>query len=171
MSFRKPFKTLMSMKKPDLATLLNCFHKESFFLLINAAKFSFVPSKKSYFERVAIRAAIMLPALLPAIILGMQSAYKRVCTTPIWYIPRIAPPLNNNALLPTECLSSPKNYNFLIFGRSDDIIFRRHMTTSSWNSSINFFVELYASLYNKGQVILPTFRLLWDLRIEISFKI
>lgn len=66
------------MKNPDFATLLNCFHKETFLLLINAVKLSFIPSKKSYFDLVAIKAAIKLPALLPAMILGIQSASKRV---------------------------------------------------------------------------------------------
>jgi hypothetical protein len=68
----------MSIKNPDFATLLNCFHRDILFLLINAPKLSLVPSKKSYFGLVAIRAAIILPALLPAMILGMQSAYNRV---------------------------------------------------------------------------------------------
>lgn len=88
----------------------------------------------------------MLPALLPAIIVGMQSASINVWTTPMWYIPKIAPPLRSNALRPTECLSSPKNYNFLILGIFDESIARRQLTTYSWYSSISFLVELYASL-------------------------
>ncbi len=105
LSRRKSFKTVIYIKNPVFAILLKCFHKEIFFLFIKALKFILEPSKKSYFLRVAIRDAIILPALLPAIIVGIQSAYKRVWTTPIWYIPRIAPPLSNKALLPTECLN------------------------------------------------------------------
>jgi flagellar biosynthesis protein FliQ len=105
LSFKKSFRTVIYIKNPVFATLLKSFHKDIFFLFINAVKFIFDPSKKSYFRRVAINAAIILPALLPAIIVGIQSAYRSVCTTPMWYIPKIAPPLKSKALLPTACLS------------------------------------------------------------------
>lgn len=73
----------MSITNPDLATCLNFFHKELLFLFANAENFILFPSKNYYFFRVAINEAIMLPALLPAIILGMQSASIKVCTTPM----------------------------------------------------------------------------------------
>lgn len=41
---------------------------------MKAVKFILAPSKNSYLRLVAIKAAIMLPALLPAMIVGMQSA-------------------------------------------------------------------------------------------------
>ncbi len=72
--------------------------------------------------------AIILPALLPAIIVGIQSASIKACTTPMLYIPKIAPPLNRSALLPRECRSYPKNYNFFIFGISALMIVCKHFT-------------------------------------------
>jgi hypothetical protein len=59
------------------------FQNDIFFLFMKDSKFILLPSKKSYRFRVTRNAATMLPALLPAIIVGMQSAYIRTWTTPI----------------------------------------------------------------------------------------
>lgn len=146
LSLKNYFNTFMSIIYPDLAILLKFFQSEIFFFLAKAVKFILFPSKNSYCFLVAIKEAIILPALLPVIMVGIQLASIKACTTPMWYIPIIAPPLNNSALLPTECLNSPKNYNFFMLGKSAAIIVLRHFTTSSWNSYISFFVALYASL-------------------------
>ena len=109
LSLKNSLRTRISIKYPYLPILFIFLQSEYCFLFTNAVKLNFLPSKKSQIGLLAKKDAIMLPALLPAIIFGIQSAQMSVCTTPIWYIPRIAPPLNNKALLPVACLISPKN--------------------------------------------------------------
>jgi hypothetical protein len=68
----------MSITYPYLPTLFNFLHNEFFFLLANAEKLNLFPSKKSYFFLVAKKEAMILPALLPATIFGMQSVSSKV---------------------------------------------------------------------------------------------
>jgi hypothetical protein len=68
----------MSIKYPYLPNLFNLRQRECLFLFANAVKLNFFPSKKSYFGLVAKKDAIILPALLPAKIFGIQSASIRV---------------------------------------------------------------------------------------------
>jgi hypothetical protein len=83
LSLKNYFNTFISIINPDFAILLKLFHSDIFFFFAKAVKFILLPSKNYYFLRVAISEAIILPALLPAMIVGMQSAYIKACTTPI----------------------------------------------------------------------------------------
>ena len=138
-------------------------------MLANDAKLNVLPPNSSYLVWVAIIEAIILPALLPAIILGIKSAYIRAWTTPIWYIPIIAPPLSNKAVLPTACLTYPKNYNFLVCEISALLIVSKPLASSYWYCSTSLLEWLNACLYKKGQFEFAIFLLLWDLIIWISF--
>lgn len=74
LSLKNCFNTFISIKYPYLPNLFNFRQSECRFLFAKAVKLNFLPSKKSYLGLVAKKDAIILPALLPAKIFGMQSA-------------------------------------------------------------------------------------------------
>ena len=65
-------------------------------------KFS-ISSGISSSVRTHITAHTMLPAEAPDTIRGSSLASQSALSTPIWLIPNVAPPDNNNALLPNAC--------------------------------------------------------------------
>lgn len=140
LSLKNYLSTLMSIRYPSLPKFFSFFHSVSFFLFAKAVKLYFSPSKKSSTGLVAKIEAMMLPALLPAMILGMQSASISVWTTPIWYMPKMAPPLSKSALLPIACLISPKNSSFRLFSMPALRISWKHRWISSWKSCTSFLL-------------------------------
>lgn len=158
----------MSRTHPSRPALLTFFRREILCWLAKAAKLKVRSSNSSYLVCVAITDAIILPALLPAMTLGKQSAWINACTTPMWYIPMMAPPLSRSAVLPTACLTSPKNYNFLLCEISAFWMYYRPLASSSWYCSINLLDLLYACLNKNEQLVFPIFLLECDRIIPIS---
>lgn len=137
LSFKNCYKTVISSIQPDWPALWIFLNRATLAWLAKAVKLNAFYWNSSSCVWVARTEAMILPALLPQITLGKQSAYINAWITPIWYIPIIAPPLSKRALLPTACLTYAKNYSFLFREISDLSIVSMPLASYYWYCSMS----------------------------------
>lgn len=104
-------------------------------------------------------AQTMLPADDPEIIRGSRRASHNVLSTPMWFIPKVAPPDNNKALLPKACLVDSTCSRIYLVSRPSHLAFAETSSNASRVSkadviylSIRSFVPICVCLYS---LILP----------------